>query len=377
VDNQQLTEQQFNEIAKRVIATAPEGLDEAQFNALLDAEVDKFLAKPPVSTPRLPAMGRGTQLDVRKSNQWAKDNAPTIGATLATMATGGGALPLIAAATLGGAGGSFLRGDDATTALGEGALQGAMQGGLPLIGKLMRVTAKGLINANVPSRVTGEYLNQVDIPQQLLNYLAVPGVPASRAAMQALEKAAGLERTAAAETVPLMSPVRGVRDLGNLYRRALSGAVQKDQSKILAAASDAVNEMRRAFPMGVPGRAQLARKDIMQERAAAALRGSKALPANIANAQRSSIVSHLRETPRMEEALDKSQALKAVTDVMDEAAKRGNILHRFAQNGVTSALSSPMVNAIAAHAINQGSRAMNPDVARLLHALMNQRSQDE
>lgn len=66
MDDQQLTEQQFNEIAKRVIATAPEGLDEAQFNALLDAEVDKFLAKPPASR-QLPAPKPFTVNDVYAS----------------------------------------------------------------------------------------------------------------------------------------------------------------------------------------------------------------------------------------------------------------------------------------------------------------------
>lgn len=73
-----------------------------------------------------PGGGRGTRLDVRKSDKWLYDNTPTIAAGAAAAASGGGVLlPSIAA---GGAAylGARVRGDSREDAAGTGVSQGIL-----------------------------------------------------------------------------------------------------------------------------------------------------------------------------------------------------------------------------------------------------------
>jgi len=142
-DQRPLSEQQFNSVVDRVMQSAPAGLDEAGFNAFLDSEVAKEEAayRPkPVAT----GGGRGTGLDVRKSDAWAKANAPVIGGSIAAL-SGGSSLPLSALlAAGGGAGGSLLRGDTPEQALTEGAIQGVIEGGGGLASKVLSKGARKL-----------------------------------------------------------------------------------------------------------------------------------------------------------------------------------------------------------------------------------------
>lgn len=85
-------------------------------------------------------------------------NAPTLGAIAATAATGGGALPMIGAAGLGGAGGSFVRdlanavmgGEAPSMAAGvlkAGAMEGAKQGALQAGGEALFRGAPAILKA--------------------------------------------------------------------------------------------------------------------------------------------------------------------------------------------------------------------------------------
>jgi len=327
--------------------------------------------------PRLPAAGRGTRLDVRKSNQWAKDNAPIIGAALATAATGGGALPLIAAATTGGAGGSLLRGDNAEEALKQGALQGVTQAGTMGVGKLMQLGARALMRAKVPAKVASDFLDDVDVPQAMLDEGVVPGSAASRARIQNLLTAANRDIHTAAANVPQLSRSRVINDLRPIYRKMVMSHEPEMADVVL---QHMRNSARNIGPGGLSGAEALARKETKTLLGKAALNAADprmaALGPQLNNIERKTITSHLRDTPEMADALDKSQKFLALKRVMDDAAVKGNPLNRLSSASPIAATQSPIGMALTAHALNK-SAGVVPDVARLLHALMNQRSQDE
>lgn len=130
-----------------------EGVPEADILAF----VNKFdTANTPVSSPA-PAAGiatgggRGTGLDVRKSNQWAQDNAPSIGAGIAALATGGSSIPAsMLAAAAGGAAGSGLRGDSVDTAAWEGTKQGLLTAAGGAVGKGLAGAGKWVASKSDP-----------------------------------------------------------------------------------------------------------------------------------------------------------------------------------------------------------------------------------
>jgi hypothetical protein len=103
----QLGEQRFNQVLQRVMASAPAGLSEAEFNALLDAEVAKEEA---VSDLR-PMASHGPEPEARGSSRLA-----TLGGMAGSLMGGSRATPMgVAMAGAGGAAGQ------AQTELMEGA----------------------------------------------------------------------------------------------------------------------------------------------------------------------------------------------------------------------------------------------------------------
>lgn len=324
----------------------------------------------PEARPIATGGGRGTGLDVRKSNQWLRNEAPTIGAGMATLATGGSAiLPLMAAAAGGGAAGSLLRGDDAATIATEGLKQGALEGAGGAIVKGGRAIAHGLMRGTVPKNIAKNF-DDVDIAGTMLDRGVVPGSARSARRVEGLSKVANAERDAAAATVPTMPRRKVVEGLRPLHAKGVTGKVPEMSD---AALEQMRTSAREIGPDGLSGPEALARKDIKQAQGTAALNSSDsrraAFGSQLADAERGSIVSHLRETPRMSQALDESQKLMAVDQVMQDAT-HSNPVTRMRIGGLPAAALSPIGLSATAHAINQGRKAFDPQVMRLLDLIM-------
>lgn len=322
--------------------------------------------------PRQPAAGRGTSLDVQKSNRWASTHAPEIGAGLAVAAGPAGWLPGIGMAMAGGSTFAALRGDSLPDAVKEGGKQALLEGGgRAIVGIGQRVLAPWLMKGAVPPHIAKEF-DDVDIPRAMLDRGVLPGSAQSAERVAAQSTVAQAERTAAAQTVPTMSRPKIINGLRPVHREA----VVAKESKI---ADDVLNYMRTTFkdigPNGLDGAGMLARKTVKQRQGGAAIGDptSAAVIPQVTNAERRAIMSHLRETPRMATALDESQTMMAIDAVMQHA-KHGNALNRSRIGGLMGAASSsPGGLGATAHAVNQGANAFNPQTVRLLELLMGSR----
>lgn len=344
----------------------PDGTPEQEMRAALDSLPSEPVVShgPAEARPIATGGGRGTGLDVRKSNAWAKDNAPAIGATLATMATSGGAVPLMLAAGAGGAGGALLRGDDIETAATQGAIQGGIQGAAPLLARGGQAIARGLMKGTIPKGVAKDFQGQVDIPREMLNRGVLPGVPPSAARVSRLSTAAQAERRAAAETVPVMPRSKVIAGLRPEYATVATAKEPKLANAALEHMRDSARNIGRD---GLTGPQALARKDVKQRLGQAAINNpdTAAIAPQLADAERAAIVAHLRETPRMASALDESQVLMAIDQVMKDAAL-GNPVTRMRIGGPTAMALTPSGLSATAHIVNQGSRLVDP---RLLRAV--------
>lgn len=307
----------------------------------------------------------------------AKENAPSIGAALGGLLTGGASLPLQAlAAAGGGALGAGLRGDSAgdvaTSGLKEGALQlagGGLMKGAQAIGR-------GLMRGTIPKNIAKNF-DDVDIAQEMLDRGVLPGVPQSANRVSRLSEAANVERAAAAQTVPPLTRRRVIEGLRPIHQKMTAAREPELAADVLA-------QMRRSArdigSQGMSGADALARKDVKQALGRASLNAADprtaALGSQLNDLERGTIVSHLRQTPRMATALDESQTLMAIDQVMKDAA-HSNPITRARIGGTAAAASSPVGLGLTAHAVNQGSRALDPNVARLLLSLLGQRSDQE
>lgn len=299
----------------------------------------------------------------------ALDNAPAIGALAATMAGPGGLVPSMLLAGGGGYLGARLRGDDRQSAAMTGAGQAALEGGGGLLMRIGKMVGKGLMKGTVPKPIGKEYAD-VDIPQEMLDRGAFPGSATSAKRISGLSKAANQERHAAAQTVPNMPRSKVIAGLRPVHAEHVT-------AKEPQMADDVLEYMRTSArnigPSGLDGPAQLARKTVKQRQGKAALNAGNSKEAAVvpqaAEAERGAITAHMRETPRMANALDESQTLMAIDDVMKDAA-HSNPVTRARVGGLTASTLSPIGLGATAHAVNQGSNVFNPQVVRLLDMLM-------
>lgn len=293
----------------------------------------------------------------------ALSNAPTAGAML------GGLLGGVPGAAIGGTGGALLRGDSLTNAMLEGGKQGALELGGGLVVKGLGKIARGFMKGTVPKNIAKEY-DQVDIPQEMLDRGVFPGSARSAKRVSGLSKAANAERDAAAQTVPAMPRRKVVAGLRPLHVEAVAAKEPEIAGDMLAYMRKSARDIG---PEGLSGPEALARKTVKQRQGRAALNAGNSKEAAVlpqaAEAERSAITSHLRETPRMATALNESQALMAIDDVMKDAAL-SNPVTRARIGGLTAASMSPLGLGASAHAINQGSRLFNPQVVRMLDLIM-------
>ena len=322
--------------------------------------------------------GRGTGLDVRKSGQWLHDNAPAIGATMATLPMGGsgGLVPLVLAAAGGGAAGSALRGDDPATIATQGAIQGGIEGAGGLAVKGGRMMAHGLMRGTVPKNIAKDF-SDVDIAGTMLDRGVVPGSARSARRVEGMSRIANAERDAAAATVPAMHRRKVIEGLRPLHAKGAQGRVPEMSEATLEQMRKSAREIG---PEGLSGPQVLARKDIKQAQGRAALNASDpraaAFGSQLADAERGALVSHIRETPRAAKALDESQAMMAIDQVMRDAA-HSNPVTRARVGGMTAAAMSPMGLGLTAHGVNQGRKILDPRTLRLLDMIMSQGSHRE
>jgi hypothetical protein len=322
--------------------------------------------------------GRGTGLDVRKSNQWAKDNAGAIGASLAVAAGPAGVIASPLLAMGGGVGGGLLRGDSAGEATVEGIKQGGYQVAGNAVGAGANIIARGLMKGTVPKGIAKDFQGQVDIPKEMLDRGVFPGVPASARRVTGLSKAANVEREAAASTVPPMPRSKVIEGLRPVHREAVRG---REPDLAQATLEHMRKSARDIGPTPMDGPDALIRKDIKQRVGDSAINNPNApFGKQLQDAERGAIVSHLRETPRMATALDESQTLMAIDQVMKDA-QLGNPITRMRIGGPTAVALTPAGFGATAHAVNQGgklaSKAMNPNVLRLLDMIMTQGSHQQ
>jgi hypothetical protein len=357
---------QLRDIVSRMVEAGESEADIAaviqRLSASLPDPVTSHEPAPPKDYAKFgPMQGMMRDQDERDS-RGGLEHAPMIGGSI------GAALGNVPGAVIGGAAGTLVRdlaranrGDPntPTTALGaaqnvgtEGAIQGALEGGGRLVGKGLGAIGHGLMRGTIPKNIAKDFAD-VDIAQTMLDRGVVPGSARSAGRVGRLSNLANAEREAAAATVPTMS-------------------------------ADVLEQMRTSArdigPGGLDGIEALARKDITQDLGKAAVNASNprlaAFGPQMQNAERGAIVSHLRDTPRMASALDESQTMMALDQVMKDAA-HSNPVTRARVGGLTAASMSPILLSSTAHGVNQGSKVVQPDVARLLMMLMNQRSNEQ
>lgn len=368
----QLTEAQFNDVLARVMQSAPEGLTEEQFNTLLDAEVRRATTARSDMTQFGPLQQLyREQADPQGTRERSRQNAPSIGAM--ALAPMGGPLvaPLLAAA--GGTGGALVRGDAPMDAMIEGGKQGLIEGATRAVKPLVQLFARGTMRGAVPRHIAAEFDN-VDIAQEALNRGAVPGSTRSANTVGAASEQANKARDTIAGTIPRVSGGPGLHALTEMYDEAIAAKMPERAADILKRGQQVFTETGGG---SMTGRGALARKDILQAEAKAAVNSptgrTGALEPQLKNAERGAIVQELRKTPGMGEALDESQKLMALDRVM-QAQKGSNLVNRARQGGMGSAALSPLGLSMTAHGINAATRALDPNLVRLLDALMSQRS---
>lgn len=314
--------------------------------------------------------------DVRKSDAFARDNAPAIGATLAATAapaTGGASLlglaPILAAGA-GGYAGSRLRGDDSDTAAWEGTKQAALQGAPRIIGGL----SKAVYKSGVPQQVLQKF-RQADVAGAGLDARAVLGTTQGvNAALRGSAKAAEQVKAAAPSVEPMFA-----KDIAKAFaQRADDAAVASRPGSASEIAEYVKQSVDEIGPFPQRGQEQLLRKQFLQPDAEAAMRTAKLATSNpeLANIERRAITANLRRSPTMATALDAAQANKGLTAAA-KAQEFSTPLTRLRQNGVWDAMHMPLVSSAMGIAGNEVARMADPTLVRLLSSLMSQRSNEQ
>lgn len=316
--------------------------------------------------------GRGTGLDVRKSDAWAKNNAPAIGAAVATAGTGG--LAAIPAALAGGAIGAGLRGDDLQTSLTEGGTQGLIQAGGMGLAKLAGMVAKPLYRAAIPKNILDKF-SKSDVAGQGLKSRTLLGTATGAETAAKANAAAGQGIKDAAGSVPGLSAQDIQGAFRPKYNKALTGGKIDRAKEIGAHVRTSMNEIGQQ-PMN--GAAQLARKEFLEQEGKSAMTAANsnmaAVNPQLANIERRAIVQNLRTSPEMAQALNTSQAAIGV-DRAAQATQNSSILNRLSHGGVWNAAKSPAGFSGAAITADMLKNMPIADVVRLIQ--MSQLGQDE
>lgn len=312
------------------------------------------------------------------------EHAPMVGGMV------GAALGNVPGAAAGGAAGALVRDlfranrGDARTPKTAGAAAGnvgmnaagqaALQAGGNLAVRGGQALARGVMRGGIPKNIQSDFGGK-EVAQEALDTLAVPGSSASAGRVSRLSNEANAARDAMATTVPNLSGRKLIDGLRKIHGEA-TAAKMPDRVRAIA---DRAGEIRREVGTGLDGPAQLARKTILQQEGKAAVNAPNpkmaAVGPQIANAERGAIVSHLRETPGMEQALDLSQRRMGLDRFMQDA-QTSSMISR-ARQSLPAAMLSPMGLGVTAHGINQGAKALDPQVIRALMTLLSEGSHEQ
>ena len=255
----------------------------------------------------------------------------------------------------------------------EGLIQGGLEGGGRAAMGTVKLVARGLMKGAVPKNIAKEFQGQVDIPREMLERNVLPGVPASARRVSRLSSAANVERDAAAQTVPVMSPSKVIAALWPAHAEAVAAREPQLAEAVL---EHMRTSARNIGPEGLTGPQALARKDVQQRLSKAALNNPQtaAIAPQLHNAERGALVSHLRQTPRMGRALDESQALMAIDEVMKDAAL-SNPVTRARIGGLSAAALSPIGLGVTAQMAQKSAPLVSPAMLRAIQLAMLQEDQ--
>lgn len=363
-----------------------EGLGELEFPgdtdpSVIQAKVLELTAPKEIAPPEPPkgfnAMPGGRSsggYDVRKSDKWAQENAPAIGATLAGVATGGASIPLaISAAGLGGAAGSGLRGDDAGTMIAEGAKQGALTAAGAGVSKLLAGPARMLYRAAVPKAIQDKFA-QSDLARQGLDSRVLLGTKRGATRAGEVSAAAGRDIATKSSTVAPMSARKIQEAFQPKYQKAFAGRKFDRANEINAHVAKSMDEIGQG---SLSGPQQLARKEFLEQEGKAAMGAANpnmaAVNPQLANIERKALVRNLRTSKPMAKALDTSQAAIGV-DRAAKATQNSSLVNRLAHGGIWNAARSPAGLSGTAIGMNELS---NIPFAQLLRMAQISQLQDE
>lgn len=312
-----------------------------------------------------------------EANTQFRQQGPGAAALLASLLTSG--LASIPAAGAAGGGAALLRGDSPKEALKVGGWEAATEAVPGLVkeglGRAAKWTAKGVVDPAIARKFPN-----VDIPQQILDYGAFPGSATSARRIEGLSQAANAGREAAMTRVPSMNAVQVIQDYRAPYQKAVSAGKTDRAQTILDEAKKTIAEVQntRGGQAGRNPTQTLDPKGQLDRASISALEGKAAInnPAQAAilpdlmDAERAAISRNIHTVPEAGAALDKSQALMALDKVM-KSKQFGTTLNTAKLPGlVTSVATSPIGVSTAAHALNVGRHAVDPNVVRALHMLM-------
>lgn len=300
-----------------------------------------------------------------------KKNAPAIAAAAATAA-----VPALGAYTIpaqlvtaGGAGylGARVRGDERGDAAVEGIKQAGLQGSGEVLSRALGALANATMRGGIPKNIQSDFGGK-DIAQKALDTGAVPGVASSARRVSRLSGEANQARDAAAKIVPPMSRSKVIEGLRPIHREAVTAREPQLADDVLTYMRDSA---RNIGPKPMSGAEQLARKSVKQREGKAALTAANprtaAVTPQLADAERSAIMAHLRQTPEMAKALDDSQGLMGLDRWMKDAETTSMLMR--ARQSLPSALLSPTGLAVTAHGINAGSKVVSPQMLRALELM--------
>jgi hypothetical protein len=350
-----------------------EGVGELEFPgdtdpSVIEAKVKELTAQPEKDYSQYGPMSQlYRDMDEREQNsKWAKENAPTIGAGLATTAAAATGVGLIPAAIVAGGGGYLgarSRGDDRGTATGEGLKQGGLQlagGGLVKAGQR---AARFLMRGGIPKGIQADFGGK-QVAQEALDTGAIPGSERSAARVSRLSTEANQARDAAAANVPPLTPQTLVSGFRPIYNEAVEAMTPARSHEIAKYARGSAREIKG----GLSGKGQLARKTVKAQEGKVAMNADNSKTTNLnsqlANTERDIIASHLRQTPGMEDALNLSQRRMGLDRFMQDSLT-SNMVNRMG-GGPINMLRSPMGLGITAHVVNQGSRVVDPQILRAM-----------
>lgn len=337
-----LSEQEYQSVLNRVLSSAPEGLDEASFNRLLDNEVSKAEASGGSSLAKT-----------------VTSSLPTAMGMAGSLIGGSKASPVgMALAGVGGAAGEAyrqvadsLRGDfsNVPDTVGgrlmqigtEGAKQAGLEGGGRVLGAGLKAIAAPIYKAAIPKAIQDKFGDAALAAEGLANKVWL-GTKGGKTAASEVKSVGVKAMQDAAPSVPSMT----ARDVQSAfvpkYNKALLGRDSAGAQDINDYVANAMSEIGTS-PMS--GAEQLARKESKERIGKSAMNAANANLAatnpQLANIERAALVKNLRQSPQMAEALNKTQAGIGLSRAA-KATENSSLLNRLRHGGVWNALQSPM-----------------------------------